>query len=157
MDNYVKGWNSLQRRLRGTTPKFARRVLGSMARAGARIVLVSARGKCVSKTLQKEMKLRKVRLPSKEMVLFKVDPQSPLAHLLEFGTSGHSLVAKAKNKIRGGLITKMPDGSFVRRRLYHPGSRAFPFLRPAMDQNENRAVEAMRKKGEQRMKKAGIK
>ena len=57
-----------------------------------------------------------------------------LAHLVEFGTSAHSIEAKD-----GGALSF--GGGFVQH-VDHPGARAHPFMRPAFDGQAQNAVVA---------------
>ena len=60
------------------------------------------------------------------------------AHFVEFGTKAHSVAPKKKKA--------MQIGDNFRTRASHPGTTERPFLRPAVDQRQAEAKDAMGKK-----------
>lgn len=54
-----------------------------------------------------------------------IGPNSPKAHLVEFGTKAHRIEAR-----KGGFLSWL---GIVARSVEHPGSRPKPFFRPAWD------------------------
>ncbi len=66
--------------------------------------------------------------------------ESPLAHLVEFGTSPHPIAAKPGKKLR-----YVKDGEVrYATKVQHPGARAKPFIRPATDTKGVQAFEKVR-------------
>ena len=61
-------------------------------------------------------------------------PLSKIGHLIEGGTRPHVILPKR----RPVMISK--DGIFRGRRVEHPGTRAKPWLNPAMEENRQRAI-----------------
>lgn len=53
--------------------------------------------------------------------------ESPLAHIVEFGTVAHRIATKKKRILADG------QGRFFGKEVIHPGAREKPFLRPAVD------------------------
>lgn len=66
--------------------------------------------------------------------------ESPLAHLVEFGTSPHPIEAKP------GKVLAFEQGGELRfaKKVKHPGARAKPFVRPATDAKGQEAFERVR-------------
>ncbi len=81
-------------------------------------------------------RIKKIRpRPGTAVVAFS----SKKAHLLEYGTGPHVIPKKGKRKNQ--KVLKIGDG--FAKTVYHPGSRAFPFLRPALDENKDEVIRVM--------------
>jgi hypothetical protein len=63
---------------------------------------------------------------------------SPLAHIVEFGTAAHRIATKTKR-----ILADAAFGLFFGRVVNHPGSREHPFLRPAADAKSIQALEVI--------------
>ena len=59
-------------------------------------------------------------------------PHGYLARWIEYGTSAHNIAAK-----KGGWLS---FGGIFAKDVAHPGSRKFPFMRPALDSQAQNAV-----------------
>lgn len=93
-----------------------------------------------------------------------------LAIWAEFGTAAHWIRIDPrdrtgpKGKISIGTINKNAKeagslviaGNFVGPSVYHPGARDIPFLRPALDANQDAAVEAAASYIRTRLENAGL-
>lgn len=63
--------------------------------------------------------------------------ESPLAHIVEFGTVAHRIATKKKRILADG------QGRFFGRVVNHPGAREKPFLRPAADTTASEVVKVI--------------
>ena len=68
--------------------------------------------------------------------------QDRFARYREFGTKPHAI---PKARKRGRKVLRFPDGGFAVR-VNHPGSKARPFIRPALDASGDEAAAAMGRK-----------
>lgn len=144
----IHGLAELDAELKKFPLDLQRKALGQMVGAGARLVKDEAYNNFmnVAKTLnldpdEKRWSLRNIvmrRLKRKDKgrstLTYGVVAQYP-AFYLETGAKPHTITAK-KAKSLGA------DGRFGKS-VKHPGFAARPFLRPALDQNVQRAVNAM--------------
>lgn len=73
------------------------------------------------------------------------------AHLIEFGTRPHSLGKGDKIARKDGRRSKVQQSRGARR---HPGTRANPFLRPALDKNRRNSREIMKRVLREHLKQA---
>lgn len=62
---------------------------------------------------------------------FALKNRAPHAHLVEFGTKPHAIVAKKKAMVFGNRFRRFT------RKVMHPGSREIPFFRNAIKQQRN--------------------
>lgn len=141
----IEGQPKVERALRKAgvlTPRVLQR--RALARA-ATIIVNAAKSNVVEKhgALRESLDFRILNYPDAVVAVVgprtdfsKPNPESSgpshlvpawYAHLVEFGTKPH-------------VVGKTRDGAPI----YHPGSKAQPFLRPAREQNKRRVVEAIR-------------
>lgn len=71
------------------------------------------------------------------------------AHLVEYGTRPHKILPKTQ----GGA---MQFGGIQTRSVDHPGTRARPFMRPAVDAKFREAIDAVQAKIRQRLAANGL-
>jgi HK97 gp10 family phage protein len=95
--------------------------------------------------LAKSIKIRKRRTAA-GLVGFTLAVMSPHAHLVEWGTKAHKIVAGKKG--RSGAKTgkkALSDGSLIYgAEVDHPGAQAHPFVRPAIDENQEAYLNKLR-------------
>jgi len=101
-------------------------------RQGARVAALEVRrivpdsGRTHAHKLKKSIKYSVVSRATK----VKIKSTAPHAHLVHDGTKPHTIQASSKEKARAGW--RWYRGS-TRRKVRHPGARAFPFLVEAAD------------------------
>ena len=102
------------------------------------------------------------------LVTAKVQAKGPGAYKapwLEFGTAAHFItvdgsvsdgltVKRINRKAREGSL--VINGHFVGKTVHHPGAKPHPFMRPAVDNKQGEAIEAISAYIAQRCTKAGI-
>jgi HK97 gp10 family phage protein len=71
------------------------------------------------------------------------------AHIVEFGARSHMIKPNKKKHMEIG-------GKFVAGEVSHPGIRAQPFMRPAVDAKANDAVRAVENQVRKRIQKEGL-
>lgn len=74
--------------------------------------------------------------------------KAPHAHLVEFGTTAHKIMAKKKSAL-------VVNGRLVRE-VDHPGAKAQPFMRPSFDTGASPALAAVGSKIRERLTKENI-
>lgn len=137
---HVKGLSDLGKAL-GTLPlKIEKNVMRGALRAGAAPIRDEARknaakasgamakGLKVSTNVQRGTVYAKLRTSGKH---------GYIAHFIEFGTSRHTI------RGRNGKMLSIPlegGGRILVSSVDHPGSRAIPFMRPAIDTQADAAV-----------------
>jgi HK97 gp10 family phage protein len=135
---HVRGLSDLAKALSTLTVKLEKNILRGALRAGgnvmrddarknaARAAGLLAKGIKVSTNAKRGTVYAKVRTTGKH---------SYIAHMIEFGTAPHRINARNGGTIH---INGRPVGPFVD----HPGSRAMPFMRPALDGQATASVNA---------------
>lgn len=160
----VKGLKELQAFLDTLPAKVEQNIMRGALRAGANVVLKAARLKVGAKTGQLRKGLKVKTAARYGVVTATIKPTGPHAYLgkfLEFGTRPHFISVTDDNKrVNGRLSAKrgvktMESMTTVNRRylliggrivgpsVSHPGVRARPFLRPALDENVTQATVAV--------------
>lgn len=143
---HVKGLADLGRALQEFPIKFERNVLRGALRAGMKPVRVQARANVVKQSGVLAKGLKVSTSSRGKMVYSKLKTSGAhdyIARFIEFGTARHWISAK-----NGGMLriagTNAEGGSFVtfKQRVDHKGSRALPFMRPALDTQATNAVTA---------------
>lgn len=71
------------------------------------------------------------------------------AHIVEYGSQRHRIAPRAKKRLELG-------GAFVAGAVQHPGIRAQPFMRPAVDAKYGEAIDAVTAQIRKRLAKEGI-
>ena len=131
----LKGGAELQAFLQQLPAKIEKNVMRGALRAGAKVIQQAVREKAPIHRgiLRESIKLKtssRNGVVSARIVIG--DKKSFYAHFVEFGTKAHTITAK-----KGGLI--FFNGVF-RESIDHPGARAEPFARPAMDESQGQAL-----------------
>lgn len=143
---HVKGLADLGKALQTLPDKLQKNVLRGALRAGMKPVRVQARANVVKQSgvLAKGLK---VSTDSRgKMVYSKLKTSGAhdfIARFIEFGTARHWISSKSGKMLRIAGVSA-EGGSFVtfKQRVEHTGSRAFPFMRPALDAQATNAVTA---------------
>jgi HK97 gp10 family phage protein len=135
---HVKGLAELQAFLDQLPEKMAQNVMRGALRAGMNQVKPRAQANVhsVSGQLARGLKVSTVRKGSMVIARLRATGRHGfVAHMLEFtGAAPHYIFARA-----GGAIT---FGGIFRRAVKHPGFKARPFMRPALDAQAGAAVVA---------------
>ena len=146
----------LARALENLGPNIGNRGGNAAVRAAARPVIERAQqlAPVLTGELRKQIGFVKVR--KKRNGLFQgrigvVGNERPLEHLIEFGTAPHTITAKGKT-----LVRKSPL-AFFGKTVQHPGTRAQPFLGPAVHQMAKAALDLMAESLRKTIARAGRK
>jgi hypothetical protein len=120
--------------------KIGRNVVRSGVRAAAKVVQMEARAtvRRRSGTLARSLKLSTDTQGT--IISAKVKARGPrafVAPFIEYGVAGHTIKPK-KNKKALTIGDRVLSGPFE-----HPGHRAFPFMRPALDSKATEAINVM--------------
>jgi HK97 gp10 family phage protein len=134
----VKGLAELQKFLDQLTPKMEKNVMRGALRAGMKVVQPVAQSHVhsVSGLLAAGLKIgTKSRRGTVQSNLKAKGEHGSIAHLVEFGTAAHTITAAPGSALRlhGGRLVQSVE---------HPGARAKPFMRPALDAMAQAAVMA---------------
>jgi len=133
---YVRGLQELQKLLETLPVKVERNVLRGSLRSGMNTVKPVAQRyiHSISGKLAAGLKVgTKSRGGTVTANLKATGPHRYIAHLVEFGTRAHVIRARGKGLFFGGRFA---------RSVQHPGARARPFMRPALDGQAQAAVVA---------------
>jgi HK97 gp10 family phage protein len=136
-DIHVTGLKELNEFLTLLPQKVAKNVLRGALRSGMKEVAVDAKaGAAVASGLMRDgLKISTNSKGGKVTASLKAKGKhGPLAHLIEFGTAAHRIQSKD-----GGALS---FGGGALQHVDHPGSRAQPFMRPALDARASDAVVA---------------
>lgn len=156
----IKGLQEIKAFLDELPVKMQNNIMRGALRAGARPIAMEAKARVAKKSLTLARSIRynttkdKGRL--KVMAYVRAGGKGRegkrlgafYAHMVEFGTQPHVIKAKANN----------PRGLFGRgiKQVNHPGTRAQPYMRPAMDYRQMDALRAMRDYIYKRLTKTGL-
>lgn len=149
----MAGKANLDQFLASLPAKLEQAVLRGGIRAVAVVVANEAKDRCISSEVQGAIKVS--TRAERGIVSAKVQTKGRGAYLapwLEYGTDPHFIAVAAAD--RQGLsvhrINKLAregslviNGHFVGPVVHHPGAKAHPFLRPALDAKLSEAVAAM--------------
>lgn len=130
----VKGLADLNKFLQQLPAKMEQNVLRSALRAGANVVKEEAKANVPvdSGVLRDGLKVstnsRRGRVTANVKATGK---HAFIAPWIEYGTAAHKIASKGKGLFFGGLFARSVE---------HPGSRAKPFMRPALDAKAQEAV-----------------
>lgn len=102
------------------------RALPVAAEAGARVMVREARRRAKGRLKRSIRDRARKDLSGPDKAVHQVHSSSPLADIIEYGTSGHEITPKRKKALAfDGIVVK---------RVNHPGTRKQPFMRPAWDE-----------------------
>lgn len=133
MPRKAKGMDQLARTLLALPDRMAKGILRSSLRQGANVVLRQARADVPVEDGALRKSLRVTTGVKRRTVQALVQARAPHAHLAEFGTAPHSVARGAE----------LESNTLQDRGPHHPGARAQPFLRPALDSNEGEVLQAV--------------
>lgn len=133
-------------------PGALERLLRGAGRAGANVIAEEAKQRSISSEVSGAIR---VSTSVKEgMVTARIQVKGPgsyIAPWLEYGTDPHFIsvddsqrqgmsIGRVNKKVKDGSL--VINGKFVGATIFHPGAKAHPFLRPALDMKEVDAVVA---------------
>lgn len=127
--------------------KQVRRALSRAAQAGARVIQEAANEDAPGRFI-----VTRVRKATQEMAEVGIGPDREHWYytFFEYGATAHEIAGR-------GMLSLAWEAAgqwIFRRRVHHPGMPARPFLRPAFDENQERAVEATREALDQAIQEA---
>jgi hypothetical protein len=137
-DVHVIGLKELNEFLQTLPVRLEKNVLRGGLRAGMNMVKPVAQRNIhnVSSELAKGLKVgTEARGGLVTATLKATGKHRSIAHLVEFGTAAHNIMAKF-----GGMLSFL---NVFRKDVRHPGARAKPFMRPALDATAGVAVVAV--------------
>lgn len=143
----ITGLKELNQRLNKLSERVERNIMSAAVRAGANEIKKEAVMRLGGK--KSDIVVAKSRAP-KGTTLYKIWVSKKKWYLKfkEFGTKPH--VIKTEKALSDGTV-------FFGKEVKHPGQKAEPFLRPALDEGATRAVSAMAKKVKERLEKEAAK
>lgn len=177
----IEGLAALNKVLQELPAKIERNILRGGLRAGQKIIADAAKANISNHSgdLRDSIRVKtRARRGNVTAIVVAGDENAFYAHMVEFGTAAHYISVSEKDKpkrtqrigkgrsvsmktinkmvARGSLVVA---GRFVGPTIHHPGAAPKPFMRPAIDNNADRAVEAFKEYVAQRIpkeiKKAG--
>ena len=138
-DIHVQGLAELNQALQGLSARIEQNILRGSLRAGQKEILEAAKSRVpvASGALRASLK---IKTSSKRGVvsarLVAGSKTAYYARMVEFGTAQHFIKPKrARSLFFAGLAREVVD---------HPGAAAHPFMRPAFDEAQGKALESMR-------------
>jgi HK97 gp10 family phage protein len=170
----IKGLRELQAFLQQLPAKVESNIMRGAMRAGAKVLLDDARENVPVEHGDLQRSLRISTSSRRGRVASRVKTDYYTARWVEYGTLHHLIKVRAEDKptrnTRHGLkaysmksINKMIargslviGGHFVGPVVKHPGAKAHPYLRPALDTKSGAAVVAAGNYVKSRLNKAGI-
>jgi hypothetical protein len=161
-----KGSAGVKRFLSQIPADIETKVLRGAARAAANVVAEEARLRSISKEVTDAITVRGSTKGGQIVAKVQVVGKGAyLAPWLEYGTAPHliSVSDKAREGLSVNRINRLAKegslvigGKFVGESVQHPGARAHPFLRPALDSKEAEAIAAAQSYINARVSRAGI-
>lgn len=144
----ITGLAELHSTLQQLPAKIEANVLRGALRAGQKEILEAAKANVPIKSgaLRDSLKIKTSNRQGKVTATLVAGKKKVFyAHLVEFGTAQHFIKPKkAKSLFFAGLARQVVD---------HPGASAQPFMRPAFDAAQEKALSAFRQYLEQRIPK----
>lgn len=147
----LKGGAELQRMLNSLPAKIEKNIMRSALRAGARVIANEAKANVAVEDGALRRSIRVSARAKKGRVTASVKAGSKEAfyyRFVEFGTAAHTIKPKNKQALYF-------DGQFAKN-VRHPGAKAKPFMRPALDNKADEAIQAVGEQIRKRLNKAGI-
>lgn len=133
----IIGLENVKNILRKLPARVEKNVLTAGVRAGANVVKTSAVNKLSGVAKKKDIVVQK-RKSKKGQIKFSVGPSKEKWYLrfIESGTVPHWVRVQNRDVLSD-------YGSYFGDEIFHPGIRKSPFLRPAMDENTGKILQAM--------------
>lgn len=151
-DTNIRGGRELDQLLQTLPAKMEKNINRAGLRAGAAVLLAEVKQNIpvASGALRDSARITSRARGGSVSVSVKVGSFNAwYAHLVEFGTRPHVITPKNP----GGALQ---FGGITTRSAQHPGSRARPFMRPALDTKLPEAIDAITKKIRERLSKQGL-
>lgn len=149
-DLYVSGLSDLNKMLQDFPAKLEGNIMRGAMRAGSSVFRRRIRESVPirSGALQKSVKLRtKSRRGRVSATVSVGSTEAFYAHMIEFGTAsfyqGSGRSVRAPYKITKKNKKALKFGNLFAPSIVHPGIKPQPFMRPAMDQGQAEALEAV--------------
>lgn len=141
----IDGAKELDELLKQLPANVARRVSANALRAAGRDMRDEMKRMVPVKTgaLKRSIKVITAKSDKRDERNVKVGvigKETPLAHLVEFGSAAHKIATKTKR-----VLFDAGSGTFFGRTVSHPGTPARPFIRPAADAQASKAVDTIGK------------
>lgn len=146
----IKGGKELFDLMQTLPIKLEKNILRGAMRAGAKVVLAEAKNNVPIKSGELRNSLRISTNSKKGRVTASVKAGNKrvwYSRLVEFGTAAHTISGKNGALSFGGFFAKSVE---------HPGARAKPFLRPALDARSNEAIKTIGDYINKRLTKQGL-
>jgi HK97 gp10 family phage protein len=149
----IKGGDALNAFLAALPGNLEEKVLRPALKAGMDVIADGARENCRSAEVKASIGTSSRAEPG--VVSAKVQTKGSGAYTapwLEYGTDAHFI--SVDDEQRGGRTIKRVNkdvkrgslvigGQFVGATVHHPGARPYPFMRPALEQREQQAIDAI--------------
>lgn len=148
----VKGFEELQKELDKLPAKIEANIMRGALRSGAVVVQKTAKKEVPKHTgkLAAGLVIRTSRRGGRVTAsVVATGPHAYLAPWIEFGTAAH----KIKPKSKGGMLS---FGGIFASGVEHPGQRAKPFMRYALQAEANNALQAIGAYVKKRLTKEGV-
>ena len=147
---HVNGLDQLQKMLDTVTPKLEQNIMRGALRSGMNQVkpIAQAKVNSVSGELARSLKVGTRARGGTVTASLKAKGKAFYARFVEYGTAAHVIAGK-----NGGWLN---FGGVFRRSVNHPGARAKPFLRPALDSQAQAALLATGEYVRARLTKEGL-
>lgn len=147
----TRGKSDVQRFMARLPEEIMSKVLVGAGRAGGKVIAEEAKDRVISHDVADNIVVRTKREEKRVIVRITVKKGFALSvgNWLEWGTAPHFISVdvsqrggKSVRRINelGNHASLMINGKFVGETVYHPGARAHPFLRPALDLKEGEAI-----------------
>jgi HK97 gp10 family phage protein len=143
----ITGLAELQKALSDLPARIEANVVRGALKAGAQVMVDEAKRQVpvASGTLRDSIHVSSRITKRTGKVTGNVVARARHAHLVEFGTAAHWIKPKARRSLFvAGLLRDV---------VHHPGARAKPFMRPALDRGWQPAIERFAQYAEKRVAK----
>lgn len=144
----IKGGRELDAFLQTLPVKVEKNIMRSALRAGVRVIADEAKRNVPVVTGETRKSLKVGTSAKRGKVKAYVRSNLQKAIWIEFGTAAHVINHKAKEALAfGGTVTES---------VQHPGAKAKPYMRPALDAKANVAIVAVGEQVKRRLTKEGL-
>lgn len=136
-DFKIQGFKEMDQLLNLLPEQVARKLADNAVRAGGNLLAKKVDEKAPG-SIKGEIVVKKDK-KSQHSVGYKigVSKKVHIAHLIEFGTAPHKIATGKKSKRKKRNKKVLSDGSkFFGNEINHPGTKAEPFFRPALEENQ---------------------